>query len=198
MSKMTREDMLRELELLPVWQLRQPLSQPVEGRLAPTLVTSPDTLATSDTPVTTMLASPEVVIEASGLSQPLRAMASEDGNYLFLIQPAETMPGEDVAQLLQNMLRAMRVVCRTDTLSGVEQLFSQHAPKLVICLGAEPANLLLQQSKDMLQWRSHQPHSFKQIPLVVTFAPQHLVQHTQDKVLAWQDLCLAMQLMQSL
>ena len=36
MSQMSREDMLRELELLPVWQLRQPLLMPLKTELSAT------------------------------------------------------------------------------------------------------------------------------------------------------------------
>ena len=36
MSQMSREDMLRELELLPVWQLRQPLPMPLKTELPAT------------------------------------------------------------------------------------------------------------------------------------------------------------------
>jgi DNA polymerase len=41
MSLMSREDMLRELELLPVWQLRQPLPAPLKATVAPADVSPP-------------------------------------------------------------------------------------------------------------------------------------------------------------
>lgn len=42
MSQLSREDMLRELELLPVWQLRQPLpTQPVTEKPADTVIEVP-------------------------------------------------------------------------------------------------------------------------------------------------------------
>lgn len=201
--------MLRELELLPVWKLRQPLPEPTQIPVAETTeLTSGVSQATDVSPVP---ATPELPVALSTsekpeeikpaeavpeLLKPLRALPSEDGTYLFLLQPA--LPDEATEVLLQNMLRAMRVICRTETEDSVEHIFRQHMPKLLICFGEETANQLTQQSLDMAQWRSHQPHHFQQLPLVVTFTPQHLLQHHEDKALAWQDLCLAMHCVQNL
>jgi len=209
--------MLRELELLPVWKLRQPQAEPVpapsaEVALQPADV--PSVLVISELPVEAppaIQASPAIdasaeipvaVVSAESSKPlhalPMRAMTSEDGRYLFITQAVEALPDESAEQLLKNMLRAMRVTCRTEIQDSVVQIFKQHTPKLIVCLGEHVANQLMQQSFNISEWRSDQPHHFQHIPVVVTYAPEYLLQHNQDKRLAWQDLCLAMQLMQSL
>lgn len=234
--------MLRELELLPVWTLRQPLPELTQAPITAAVQETPDTsleAAVAEMPEVSQMpevsevsevtkvseilnfpseqtiadavaaiapaeiepveiapAEIDLAVEAVESSRPLRALSNEDGTYLFFMQPA--LPDEAAETLLQNMLRAMRVICRIDIEGNVEHLFNQHSPKLVICFGEAAANQLTQQSMNMTQWRSHQPHYFQQLPLIVTFAPQHLLQHNQDKALAWRDLCLAMQLVQNL
>jgi uracil-DNA glycosylase len=202
--------MLRELELLPVWKLRQPMPDFIQAQ---TPAVALQTLDAANMPeVLELPAETSVALEASAaidappeiasaemateLSKPLRALISEELTYLFLMQSA--MQDEAAEVLLKNMLRAMRLICRFEAENTAEHIFSQYTPKLIICFGAEAANQLTQQSLDMSQWRSHQPHHFQQMPMIVTFTPQYLLQHNQDKALVWQDLCLAMQLVQSL
>lgn len=214
--------MLRELELLPMWKLRHPLQQHAEIQAKPaTPVVEVVQLATevealneaqpiAETQPTAMLE--ESVIAAEPVqwmqhaqqpqqeqpAQTLRALPSEDAAYLFLMQPAQAFSDVSAELLLQNMLRAMRVTCRSETQNTVDQIFAQHGSKLIICFGAETAETLLQRKHTMVEWRSQQPHRFRDVPLIVTFSPEHLLQHNQDKPLAWQDLCLAMQLLQDL
>lgn len=201
MNGLTREDMLRELELLPVWKLRQPLPDPVPAATAEVALqasNAPSLPVPSEHAVETavVLEAQLEIAAASAWSKPVRALLSDDARYMFLMQPA--LPDEAAALLLQNMLRAMRITCRTETQNTVDEIFAQHTPKLIICFGSETAETLLQETHTMAEWRSQQPHSFRDTPLVVTFSPEHLLQHHQDKALAWQDLCLAMQLMQTL
>lgn len=217
MSGLTREDILRELELLPVWKLRQPLPEPVPAPSVEVALQSADVPSVpvmSELPVepppaveTSLAVDAHAEIPADVMSAelsksmhvlPMRAMTSEDGQYLFITQAVEALPDESSELLLQNMLRAMRVTCRTEIQDSVDEIFKQHTPKLVVCLGEHAANQLTQKALTISEWRIHQPHHFQHIPVVVTYAPEYLLQHNQDKRLAWQDLCLAMQLMQSL
>lgn len=223
MSEMSRDDMLRELELLPMWKLRQPLEQNTQIKAKPATAVVEEVQLVAGTVNAIQcenkaqteneaqeIAEPQVaeVVEESSAAaaqipeikpvQPLRALPSEDGAYLFLMQPAQALNDADTEVLLRNMLRAMRVTCRTETQNTLDQIFEQHAPKLIICLGAEAAEALLQRNHTMAEWRSQQPHRYRDMPLIVTFSPEHLLQHHQDKAFAWQDLCVAMQLQQEL
>jgi hypothetical protein len=204
MSMMTREDMLRELELLPVWQLRQPLPQVFVAK-PEALIALPEAVVAApeiNTEISIEIAAetaPEIA--AAKESLPLRALLSEDGAYAVFLQPAEALADQQAELLLRNMLRAMRTSCRVDMLDLVENVFNQHQPKLIICMGELPANQLLQQSLSLQDWRSQQQQThakFQGMPVIVTYSPQHLLSNLQDKALAWQDLCLAMQVMQRL
>lgn len=193
MTMMTREDMLRELELLPVWQLRQPLPQSAAAK--------PEALIIEPEVSTEIVVEVVPAIPAVAESLPLRALLSEDGAYAVLLQPTEALPDQQAELLLRNMLRAMRINCRVDILDLPEHVFSQHQPKLIICMGELVANQLLQQSLSLQDWRSQQQQQhavFKDTPVIVTYSPQHLLSNLHDKALAWQDLCLAMQVMQGL
>lgn len=258
-SQMSREDMLRELELLPVWQLRQPL--PMQFKLetpatdkselviaeqfvkepAPPVAEMPVVeIAVTDSPVLELsipeLSIPEpapsvppalevptlevsvpqqlapqqmVVVESIEepvLEQvqalPLRLLLSEDSIYAFLIEPyAAESDVQQIETLLKNMIRAMQASCRVDVTDTADKIFAMHTPKLMISLGAVPANQLTGKTHTLDQWRNIQqenPPLYEQIPLIVTYHPAHLLANTADKALAWRDLCAAMKLAQSL
>ena len=244
MTLMSREDMLRELELLPVWQLRQPLPVPfkvenpatdkikqvvaepvvqeqnipaaempviemavVESLEAESLVPeslAPESLLPRQTEVlgNVQIAPVHEPVLEQAPPLPLRLLLSENGNYAFLI---ESYAAEDDVQqietLLQNMIRAMQVSCRVDVTDTADKIFAVHTPKLIISLGAAPANRLSGKMLEIDEWRNiqqqNQPY-YEQIPFIVTYHPAHLLANTADKALAWRDLCLAMKLMQRL
>lgn len=250
MSQMSREDMLRELELLPVWQLRQPLPVPSRAELPAAdksdqvaaeqavkehahMVPEPATIdiivaessapepsvheSSIPEPASTLLQAPVPVVTvaqqlevaesfetvpAAEPVQPLRLLLSEDSRYAFLIEPYAA--GSDVQQveiLLKNMIRAMQTSCRVDVTDTADKIFAVHRPKLMISLGAEPANRLSGKTYAVDAWRSIQQESqpsYEQIPLTVTYHPAHLLVNTADKALAWHDLCAAIKLAQNL
>lgn len=244
MSLMSREDMLRELELLPVWQLRQPLPAMVKVEIQPETagepvvdapeppvseqsvieVTSADAAAIQtiasesyETPafvteVTVPLqadrdeqpepsVSETVHAAASVQAVPLRFVLCENGHYGFLMTPDNQGDTQAVETLFKNMLRAMQVNARVDVTDAVENIFAQHMPKVLLSMGAAPANQLLGQAHAVDEWRSLQQQStlrYAEIPVIVTYHPAHLLEHTLDKAHAWRDLCTAMKLMQRL
>ena len=243
MSLMSREDMLRELELLPVWQLRQPLptSAKVQTQLADTPVEPVDAAPESpvykqpaievadsaiqpmaEEPVDAAVSSAEDItpLQADSAGQlepaaletnhavvniqaaPLRFLLCENGHYGFLME--SDAPGVDVQAaetLFRNMLRAMQVNARIDVTDTPENIFMSHAPKMLLSMGEMPANQLFGKAHDVKEWRILQQQSpllYAEIPVVVTYHPQHLLQHPADKAHAWRDLCSAMKLIQSL
>ncbi len=256
---MSREDMLRELELLPVWQLRQPLPMPFKTELPATdkseivftervvkeEVAKEQDVVAAEMPVIEVSAAESVMLEPpipeSSISEPvpsappvfealapqqmevvqsveeaafdepvleqaqplpLRLLLSEDSNYAFLIEPyAAEDDMQEIETLLKNMIRAMQASCRVDVTDSTDNIFSVHTPKLMISLGAEPANQLTGKTHTIDQWRNIQqdsPSLYKQIPLIVTYHPAHLLKNTADKALAWRDLCVAMKLVEVL
>jgi len=259
MSQMTREDMLRELELLPVWQLREPLPTQLQAGLAeevqvtaelpmpaaapaevqasvevytaaeiqaPAVEVPPQASPEIELPVTDaapvelpveppepaeayfdgepVLAMPKVEISLAMPvhALPLRLLLSEDGAYAILIAPHQAgTDAEAVETLLKNMLKAMRLGFTVDVAGTVDKLFAEHAPKLIISMGAAPANELLQKSLNLEAWRDAQFTEqvvYGNTPLIVTYHPAQLLENAADKAHAWRDLCLAMKLMQHL
>jgi len=242
MSLMSREDMLRELELLPVWQLRQPLPAPLKVTAPPADVSKPafaepesavselpaiESRAVADAvpeptalePAFSRMPEPQETEAAQGFEAPvpeavqetvpeqvqplpLRLLLSEGGVYAFLIEPyAAELDAQPVETLLRNMMRAMQFDSRVDVTDSADKVLAGHAPKLIISLGAEPANRLLGKVQEIHGWRDAQqqnPPLYAGVPLIVTYHPAHLLEHVADKADAWRDLCFAMKLMQRL
>jgi len=281
-NQLSREDMLRELELLPIWQLRQPLpaqlttgvpsagaDQPavIQVEVSPPELTQSEVAATesavAELPVietqSAAYAAPEPVapvpvelepakpdltdweltesdltdlepafaqtpqasaIEAAASVEatvpetmqqavaeqvqalPLRLLLSEANVYAFLMEPyAAELDAEPVETLLRNMMRAMQLDSRVDVTDSADKVLAAHAPKVIISLGAEPANRLFGTTQDIDGWRSAQqptPPIYAGVPLLVTYHPAHLLEHSADKADAWRDLCFAMKLIQRL
>lgn len=213
---MNREDVLRELELLPVWQLRAPLL-PLEKVSQAELTQLELVAAISETSVTTSVT--EVQLETvqvelgktkgisesdsdlegvfepqSAISQSLLGIDSEEGHWMFVMPNAEWLAEETL--LFQNICQALRIKAKTrriladsaDVLQGVQ-------PKVLIALGEPTAQALLA-STALLEDLRGTLHSCQGISLVVTYDLTHLLRHVTDKAKAWQDLCLALQVLQ--
>ncbi len=201
MSLMTREDMLRELELLPAWQMRQPLPMslktaspaPEEMPTEPTIPAVVDSLEAE--PVLSSVPEP---VSQGVQALPLRLLLSEDNAFAFLITPyAAEDDMQAIETLLKNMIRAMHTSCHIDVTDMADNIFAEHAPKLIISMGAEPANALFNKSSTVEEWRSNQHENqplYGNIPVIVTCHPAYLLENTLDKAQAWRDLCLAMKL----
>lgn len=218
MSQMTREDMLRELELLPVWQLREPV--PTQPKPPVTAVEVAAQVLEKTTPAHEMavieMTAPEMpALEISGpetsaletaavqsapQQTPLRMLLSES-SYAFLLEPSIEADAPAVATLLQNMLKAMKISCDKEIASVNADLLLEYAPKVIISMGAMPANALSGKQHTVEEWRALQAESqidYKQRPVIVTYHPAHLLQNLADKAKAWQDLCRAKKILQNL
>lgn len=197
MSLMTREDMLRELELLPAWQLRTPAPEmAVEIARVSTrqdVGLKPDPQVES---VTEIVEIPVQILTPVAISPPAFAhIASENGEYLFVL-PSAIMSAEE-SQLFQNICKAMRInVKAAVTSESMAEIMLANQTKLVIAMGEATAQVLLQstESLDNLREKLHILSEIKPEPkLVATYDAGHLVVNVQDKAKAWRDLCMAMQ-----
>jgi DNA polymerase len=122
-------------------------------------------------------------------------------------------------QLLDNMLKALSLTreqvylthalkCRPPVGRNASQVEVSHCatylarqvalvqPKVILAMGRTAALALLQSSEPLGKLRS-QVHSFKGVPVVVTYPPDYLLRNQADKAKAWVDLCLAASLMHS-
>lgn len=218
MSLMTREDMLRELELLPIWSLRNPLPSPL---LQVDEVNAPEALSIELAPIEAVVevvnevplesALPEALPEAAPVMlapvadvqalpvsapQVFRHVASEDGDWLFVL--FNTAPTEDEALLLRNIFMAMGIRTKSPEAPAITlDLLPTLQPKLVVAMGEAIAQHLLQSTDSLANLRST-VHALEDVALVVTYDVAHLLQVIPDKANAWADLCLAMQTLQRL
>jgi uracil-DNA glycosylase len=194
---LTREDMLRELELLPVWRLNAPLE--------PTVSTPPQAkqeAAPSDAPVaeiqeepTQSPALPEIAnMDWAELKKHIVGSGDQNADWVFV----GDVPSEgDASTLLDKMLIAIQLQRGKNVyltqLSEPDYFNRQIAliqPKLIVTFGEKAAQVLLSSNEplDALRGKAHQ---YQGVALVASYAPSHLLQHNQDKAKAWADLCLA-------
>lgn len=196
---MTQEDVLRELELLPMWHLR--------ASLAPL---APEAQAVSAAPVSAAPVSPVPVVPAAVavpvlpepdvaeqiVLEPVATLAwtqvaSTDGVWLFVSLTASL--SADEWQLLQNMAKAMRVSLNTaQPMTDPGHALSASPAKMLIAFGAAAAQQLLASQASLPTLRG-QLHACHGRTLVVTHALDHLLQQPLDKAQTWHDLRLAMQ-----
>jgi len=166
---LSREDILRELELLPVWQLRRPT--PAERDVA-----AENKQQASDNPV-----------EKAETVEPCRYIFSKDRHWIFVLPSQHSAAAE---QLLKNMLNAVKVDIGQDaTEANIASVPMQEA-QVVVAMGEQQAQALLSVEKPLAQLRG-QAHDLQNTNVIVTYTPAHLLANAQDKAKAWQDLCLA-------
>ena len=68
-------------------------------------------------------------------------------------------------------------------------------PRLIIAMGRVAAQAVVGTAEPAARLRGR-VHRFEGVPVVVTYAPAHLLRHPQDKAAAWEDLCLALEVAQ--
>lgn len=172
---MSREDMLRELELLPVWQLRNPTPAEDEKAVAQEPVAEPE------------LEKPEAqAVERASASQ-FRYIVSDGALWGFVLPQHHSNEAE---ALLQNMLKAVSVKIAHDVATADVAHLDQHAVKVIVVMGEEEAKILINTELPLEQLRG-KTHQHNDVAVIVTYTPNHLLQNLSDKAKAWEDLCLA-------
>ncbi len=189
-AAMTQEDVLRELELLPMWHLR--------AGFAPL---APAAQAVSSVPVSPVPVMPAAHIALPVLPEPVvpepvaakawTQVASTDGVWLFVSLTASL--SADEWQLLQNMAKAMRISLNTaQPMSNLGHALSASSAKMLVAFGAAAAQQLLASQASLPTLRG-QLHACHGRTLLATHALDHLLQQPLDKAQTWHDLRLAMQ-----
>lgn len=217
---LTREDMLRELELLPAWRLNVPLPKAELTRAAPipeiatSIQTAPEPIVQTITePIIQEPRTEQAQVEKTHdvanmdlatLNQYVMSSGDAKAEWLFIadapsaddLQAGHPFAGQ-AGQLLDKMLIAIHLQRSKNVfltyLSQAEYLNRQIEliqPKLIFAFG-EIAAQTLSQSKASLDELRGKLHEYQGVALVVSYPPSHLITHTQDKANAWADLCLA-------
>jgi DNA polymerase len=192
---MTQEDVLRELELLPMWHLRASLTPLApEAKAVSAVPVSP--AAHVAAPVLPEQAVPEPVLLEPVLPEPAVALAwtqvaSTDGVWLF-VSPTASLSADEW-QLLQNMAKAMRISLNAaQAMTDPGHAMSASPAKMLIAFGAAAAQQLLASQASLPTLRG-QLHACHGRTLVATHALEQLLQQPLDKAHTWHDLRLAMQ-----
>lgn len=168
---MTREDMLRELELLPVWQLCTP----------------PEKIL----PVADL--TPALAHKVLEKLQSLTCISSENGDWLFVMAD---ITSDEETELLNNIFKAMRITSKpAKTHLDVAQLLESSQLKVIVAMGEVAAQTLLQSLESLENLRGRL-HTVGGVKLATTYDLKHLLQRLPDKAKAWHDLCIAMQAIQ--
>lgn len=217
---LTREDMLRELELLPAWRLNIALPQteliqevPVQDVVTsiekppePTVeVLAEAVIQTSQIDEPQLNQSPDMAnMDLATINQYVMGSGDAKAEWLFItdapsaddLEAGRPFTGQ-VGELLDKMLIAIQLQRSKNVfltyLSQSEYLTRQIEliqPKLIFAFGEDAAQTLTQ-SKAPLDDLRGQVHDFHGVALVVSYSPMHLIKYPQDKAKAWADLCLA-------
>ena len=110
---MTREDVLRELELLPVWQLRAPLPSQAEAVLINVEQNTAEPVATQAQEAAVVLQDEALaIVELPAVAsvvmpQLFTHIANDNGDWLFVLPNIALQADEE--RLLQNIFMAMRI-----------------------------------------------------------------------------------------
>ena len=181
---MSREDVMRELELLPVWQLRVPATPPIEvvQKIA-------DVKAVVKTEVKTEVKTVEIIEQAQAsvaTETSYYVVVSDDSNWAFVLPQALTGAAET---LFNNILLALQInKTHTEALANLAKV------KVIVAMGELTAQQLLNTSEsiELLRGKAHVFENVAEnIPLVATFHPNDLLQHLAPKPKMWDDLCIA-------
>ncbi|HOY70163.1 MAG TPA: hypothetical protein PL131_10540 [Methylotenera sp.] len=178
---MTREDMLRELELLPVWQLRAP----TENQTAAQAQAQAEQVVSVTEPILAKL-------------QTITYIASDDGDWLFVLDSSPQ--NDDEAELLRNIFKAMRLQVLAEkslelTPDVIASLQENSAIKCIVIMGETATRGLLKTDETLENLRG-KLHGIAGLKLAPTYDVKHLLQAPTDKAKTWHDLCLAMQALQ--
>lgn len=223
---MTREDMLHELELLPVWTLRSQLQKTeAELMVVQTVSVVTESIISTEVLLQVELGQVDISLILDESLPPLVAesvsfesieqlsdrqiydttepiikeflhIISDDGDWLFVLSNKELQQDETI--LLRNILVAMRLKAKTvNERAMTDEVIATTLPKIIIAMGEATAQYLLQSSESLASLRG-KLHTLQGVPLVSTYDLAHLLKTSSDKSKVWDDLCLAMQALQDL
>jgi DNA polymerase len=184
--KMTREDVLRELELLPVWTLRSPLPQ--KSIIEPTPLNVETVETVLDVPVRPNIIEKDIIETPQAVSNPAILIISNDKKWTFVL-PNE-LTGQ-AADLFNNILRALSI---NKTQPSQTQDLMQDIAGLnvgvVVAVGEKIAQQLFASTQplEILRGKIHDTNGLQ---IVTTYHPDDLLLHLPNKAKTWDDLCMA-------
>ena len=186
-AMMNREDVLRELELLPVWQLRAPV-QIVLTEKMPNLETQPaEKVVVEIKPEAPAEVVQKIEVEPDAIFDYFQ---SENSAWIFICTPNET-PGILVdtasqSMLFDNILIALQIKAKKYTGN-----LAASGAKVIVAMGEKTAQTLLNSTDSIANLRGKQ-YVLHNVPLIVTFSTTEILEHLPNKAKTWDDLCTAL------
>jgi DNA polymerase len=217
---LTREDLLRELELLPIWRpnaalelsVKAPLEVGQDKEYSATASISKELMFAVETVLAPKeSALPDVAnLDWVALEQFVQGSGDINADWVF-VGDELSIDDEEIGQLfmgdagalLDKMLlaiqlqRSKNVYLTHLALPYFNRQMELIQPKLIVVLGEQASQRLLGINEPLDAFRG-KVHEFQGTAVVVSYSPSHLLQNTQDKAKAWADLCLARSAMENL
>lgn len=190
---MMREDVLKELELWPVWSLRRPLpTQPKVLENLPEVSLSIEMAQIESAPVEVVPVAQVHFAQTMNLieTQTYLSYQTENADCLVLHESKEFSGEEE--KLWLNICKAMQFSQNMHAKRAtIHALLENNCPKVIIVFGEQVAQTMLPQA----DFPSEKLHTFENIPCVATFSLAHLLLNPLDKGKAWRNLCQALALL---
>lgn len=189
---MTREDVLRELELLPVWQLRTPLENVVH-KVALNHLQKPNQEKAEE-----IFQEPQnLPAEIVQKPEPSYYYYMAENNACVFICAHDDTPRARMDTGLQSILFDNICIAMQIKAKKIPIDLAGCTAKVLIAMGEKTAQSLLNNADniDDLRGKTHVLHN---LPLIVTYSAAEMLEHLPIKAKTWQDLCLAQTLIQSL
>ena len=184
---MTREDVLRELDLLPVWKLRAPVEA-----MRIQKVEIAETIATANVETLPVGASPAI---GENIAPILFEMTlSQDKKWAFVCKPTYRIDAASQGMLLSNILQALHI---DKPVKSQVQNLTEIGAQVIVAMGETTAQALLI-TQDSIENLRGKLHAVADSTVVATYDLAHLLANPLDKANTWQDLCLASAHIQSL
>lgn len=204
---MTREDILRELELLPVWkanpaQTLAPLQQVAAPAVTPVVVEVAPTLETKTLGTTALVTIEQTIQAVPGAEVLLEKVAPEKAAvekiaiawllYCPLDDANVDAPANaDVLTLLRNMINAMQLLSTDYQLVHDVDAVARYQAQQTLLFGLPAANMFLGTQASNLDSLGSQPIAHGQSHCWVVDHPADLLQTPMRKRHAWQTMCEA-------
>ena len=205
---LTRDDMLRELELLPMWKLRAPVKS-----ILPTAIEAKE-IVDAKIAQTGLIVNTDAVVKLEKqsiiktiASTQFEITLSQNKHWAFV---CESLINDEIANDTNMSTDQTHISLQTILLNNIMQAlhaekFTKINPqslieidaKIIVAFGESVAQYLLK-SQEKLENMQGKLHAINDSKLIVTNELAYLLAYPQQKAQLWQDMCLARSYLQNL
>lgn len=189
---MTREDILHELELLPVWRLRVPPVAQAE------LVSAPDVVVKAEPQVDSVISTEPVITDAV---VPIPVVQKPEVEKLEVekivkqwafVCGASSTQEDECALLMSNIIKATHLELADYVLLNEIQALASYQVGDILLFGLDMTKKYLNTSEVDLGNLRGQYHMVEGVRCWVTYHPEQMLQDPLLKREVWRDICAAM------